>query len=141
MTNQPGDSAPSDHPPSDHPPLDPYGQQSPYGAQPPYGQQPPGYGGYGNYPHYPVVPSTDGNAIAALVLSIASFVICPVITAVLALVFANTAERTIQESGGWKGGQGLVTTARIVAWINIGLAVLAVIGIMIALVGVRSSSG
>ncbi|MCH1403631.1 MAG: hypothetical protein L7U50_04960, partial [Candidatus Nanopelagicales bacterium] len=38
----------------------------------------------------------------------------------IALVFASKARREILASNGWVTGTGLVTSAKIVAWINIG---------------------
>ncbi|HEY0399041.1 MAG TPA: hypothetical protein VGF00_11670 [Acidimicrobiia bacterium] len=82
------------------------------GSPPPPGSQP-----------YQPVARTDGAAIAALVLAIASFVICPVIPAIVALVVASTARRNIAASGGAVQGLGLCQAATIVAWVNIGLFV------------------
>ncbi|MSO26530.1 MAG: DUF4190 domain-containing protein [Candidatus Nanopelagicales bacterium] len=79
--------------------------------------------------------STSGNAVAALVLSIASWVFCPVVFAIIALVFAHLGKKEIEASGGYRHGMELVTAARIVAWINIGLwAALLVIGLIIGFV-------
>ncbi len=87
-----------------------YGQPG-YGPPPGYGQSPgysppPGYGpppGYSPPPGYgygyPAPPSTEGNAIAALILAIASFLVCPVIPAIIALVLAGSAKRNILASG------------------------------------------
>jgi hypothetical protein len=96
-------------------------------------------------PITPVVtatPATSSNGIVALVLAISSWVILPFVLgwvfAIIGLVFAGKGAREIAESDGRVQGQGFVTAARIVAWINIGvtaaLAVLAVvvIGIVIA---------
>jgi hypothetical protein len=77
----------------------------------------------------------------ALVLAIASFVVCPVIPAVVALVLANNADTAIQASGGRKTGEGLTKAARIVAWINIGLTVgVLVIVILIAVIAAAAGS-
>src|SRR5450631_4518701 len=134
----------------------PYGQ--PYAPPPAYGQpyapppaygQPAGYGpgyglGYGPPPMYGAgygTPATDGTAIAALILAISSFVICPVIPAIIALVLAGNAKRTIAASGGAKTGEGMVTAARVIAWINIAVAVVAIIGLIaVAAVGRTSVS-
>lgn len=79
--------------------------------------------------------STSGNAIAALVLSIASWVVCPIIFAIIALVFAHLGKKEIEASGGLRQGTELVTAARIVAWVNIGLwAGLLAIGLIIGVV-------
>ncbi len=83
-------------------------------AYPPAGPPPPP-------PPYGPVPQTSNSAIVALVLSIVSWVICPIIPAIVALVFANKAEKEIAASNGWVTGGGMVTASKIVAWINIGL--------------------
>lgn len=120
----------------------PYGQ--PYGP-PPYGAQ-PGYGpvpGYGAPPIYGPgygAPVTEGTAIAALCLAIASFFVCPVIPAIIALVLAGNAKRSIAASGGAKTGAGLVTAARVISWANIVIVVLGTIVVVIGLVAVGHSS-
>jgi hypothetical protein len=122
-----------------------YGRQPGYGPPPGYGQ--PGYGqpGYGQpagygYPGY-APPSTEGNAIAALILAISSFVVCPLVTAVIALVLAGSAKRNILASGGAKEGLGMVIAARIIAWANIVLVTLGIIVVVIGVVAVRHSGG
>ena len=100
-----------------------------YGAPPGYGPPGAGFGpGYG-----PGAPATAGAAVAALVLAIASFVFCPFISAVAALFVAGNAKRTIVDSGGTKSGAGMVTAARVIAWVNIVLVVLLVGIIVLAL--------
>ena len=81
-------------------------------------------------------PATSSNAIVALVLSICSWVIIPFVLgwifAVIALVFAGKASKEIVASGGVIPGQGFVTAARIVSWINIGVtAAVAVLTIVV----------
>ncbi|MDA3021817.1 MAG: DUF4190 domain-containing protein [Actinomycetota bacterium] len=79
--------------------------------------------------------ATSGNAIAALVLSIASWVVCPIVFAIIALIFASLGRKEIEASGGARHGMELVTAARIVAWINIGLwAALLVIGLIVGVI-------
>ena len=110
-------------------------------AEPPNYGPPPGYAqpaGYGYPPYGP--PANDGNAIAAPILSISSFVICPVIPAVIALILAGVAKRNILASGGTKGGLGLVTAARVIAWVNIALVAAFLVVLAIALVAVGRSS-
>lgn len=111
------------HDPDETAPPPPSGWPRPGTPPPPQpGVHGPSGGPYGGYPGYRT-PETDGTAVGALVAAIASWIVCPVITAIVALVLAGTAERNIAESRGWKTGAGLVTAARIVAWINIGLVV------------------
>jgi len=82
---------------------------------------------------------TEGLAIAALILAIASFVVCPMIAAVVALVLAHVAGNKIDASGGRLSGEGLVRAAQIIAWIHIALATLVTVGAAIALVVADSS--
>jgi hypothetical protein len=74
------------------------------------------------------------------VLAVASWAFCPIIAAVVALVFASNAAKEIAASGGRVQGQGLVTAARIVSWINIGvmaagLVIFAFVFILLAVAG------
>ena len=86
-------------------------------------------------PAYTPMPQTSNSAIIALVLSIVSWVVCPIIPAIIALVFANKADKEIVASNGWVTGGGLVTAAKIVSWINIGLyAALIAIGLIFFLI-------
>jgi hypothetical protein len=81
---------------------------------------------------------TSSNAIVALILAVVSWAVCPIIPAIVALVLAASAAKEIAASGGRIQGQGLVTAARIVSWVNIGIwAAVLVIGaffLMLALV-------
>lgn len=84
-----------------------------YGGQPQWGQQPPpGYG-------YAPTPTTSTNAILALVFAIGSFMVCPVVPAIVALaVFVPKARADIAQG---QGGDGLVTAAKIVSLIHLAL--------------------
>ena len=78
---------------------------------------------------------TSSNAIVALILAISSWAVCPVVAAIVALVFASMAGKEIQASEGRIAGRGLVTAARIVAWINIGVtAATLVIGLLVVVI-------
>jgi len=107
----------------------------------------PGQPGQPAYPPYPPppaygpAPQTSNNAVAALVLSIVSWVFCPIIPAIIALVFASKARREILASNGWVTGTGLVTSAKIVAWINIGFwAAMTIVWIFILVVALISGA-
>lgn len=67
---------------------------------------------------------TDGMAVASLVLSISSFLFCPVITAVLGVIFGYMSLTKIEESRGTVGGSELARAGIIIGWINIGITVL-----------------
>ncbi len=76
-------------------------------------------------------PVTSSNAIVALVLAILSWPVCPVIFAIIALVFANKADKEIAAGQGRIGGSAFVLAAKILSWINIGLfAALTVLGLL-----------
>ena len=83
----------------------------------------PGYG-YG-------APQTESKAVVALVLAICSFVVCPVVPAIVALVLARGSERDILASGGRLTGLGMVKAARIISWIHLALMAVVVVGIVI----------
>lgn len=98
---------------------------APQGSQwgPPPSPVPPGYGVPGAvYPY----ARTDSMAVASLVLGIVSFVICPVIAAVVALALGYAARTRIETSGGTLKGEGLALAGRILGWVNITLATVGV---------------
>ena len=106
-------------------------------GQPGYGPPPPGWGEPG---HRQGPQRTDSKAIIALVLACASFILFPLIPAIVALVLASSAKRDIAASGGRLGGEGLVTAAKVISWINIGLSVLFVV-ILVTAFGLLTSTG
>ncbi len=59
-----------------------------------------------------------------------------------ALLVAPSAQREIDAGGGWVTGSGLREAARIIAWINIAVGVLVVLGFAVVLLaaGVSGSS-
>ncbi len=76
-------------------------------------------------------PGASSNSIVALVLSICSWVVFPIVFAVIALVFASKAEKEIAGSGGSIGGGAFVTASKIVSWTNIGVyAALVILGLL-----------
>lgn len=91
-----------------YPPAYPPGYPQPYG-------QPP------NALPASSSPATSSSAIVALILAIASWLVCPLVPAIVALVFAARADREIRASGGTVQGGGLSMAAKVVSWINIGL--------------------
>jgi hypothetical protein len=73
--------------------------------------------------------------VAVLVLAVCSFVVFPVVPAVVALALAPGASRDIAAAGGRLTGDGLLKAGRIVAWVNLGLA-LGFVLLMILMLGV-----
>lgn len=96
----------------------------PVGAQPPPFMPPP-------YATIVRPAPTDGMAIAALVLSIASFVFCPLVAAVLGIIFGYMSLKNIQESGGAVTGEPIARAGIIVGWIHIGLLLLITVTVLI----------
>jgi hypothetical protein len=78
-----------------------------------------------------------------LVLAITSWIVCPIILAIVALVLAKKSGEEIAASQGRVGGGGLNTATKILSWINIGLyaAILVILGavFLIALVAGAAS--
>ena len=89
-------------------------------------------------------PGASGNSIVALVLSITSWVVCPIVFAIVALIFAHKAEKEIAASNGSVGGGAFVLASKILSWINIGVysavVVLGIIGLFfLTILGVSSN--
>jgi hypothetical protein len=67
--------------------------------------------------------------------------VCPVIPAIVALVLIPGAKRKIDESGGRLTGEGLLTAAKWISWINIAFySLLAVLFLVLIVIGVLSDS-
>ena len=150
------DSAP---PSPQGPGMPPYGAPAPYGAPPAWGAPPPpapgfasgpgapppapggyypaGGPGYGSaYPYgqpYPVQTQTDSKATIGLVLAIVSWLLCPIVLAIAALIVAGQSNRAIDASGGRLEGRSLNTATKWIAWINIVLYGLALVASLIFL--------
>jgi hypothetical protein len=80
------------------------------------------------------VPPTSQHAVIALVLAVLAWLVCPVVLAVVALVLAGAARREIIGSGGRIGGEGIVTAARVLAWLNIAVVVLIVGAVVLVMI-------
>ena len=98
----------------------------PSGASPQWGP-PPGTGAY-------APPRTEGTAVAALICSIGSWVLCPMFLAVVALALAHAAGNKIDASAGRLTGEGMVRAAQIISWIHIVVVTLVCVFIAILLI-------
>lgn len=129
-------------PPSGNDPYQPYGQP-PYGGQPqdqpygqpqdqPYGGQPPAqpYGAPYGQPAQPFgyapPPATNGLAIASLVVSIVSLVVCAGFTGFVGAILGHVAKGQIRR-GNEQGG-GLALAGIIVGWLGFALFIALVVG-------------
>lgn len=131
--NEPQDDFPSS---AEQPAATPQWPSQP-GAQPgvqqPVAPPPP--------PVYGPLPQTSNSAIVALILAIGAWLVCPIIPAIVALVFANKADKEIAAGNGWVTGGGLVLASKIVAWINIGLyGALIAIGLFVLLLALAGGA-
>lgn len=92
------------------PPYQPYGgQQPPYG-QPPYGQNPFGY---------PAPRPTNGLAIASLVVSVLSIVVCAGAPGFIGAILGHVARGQIRREQ--QEGAGLAIAGVIVGWLGFAL--------------------
>lgn len=78
------------------------------------------------YPSAPVPAQTSTMATVSLVTGIASWVILPLIGAVVAVITGHMAKKEIRESGGQLTGDGLATAGLVLGYIQLGLTVLGV---------------
>jgi hypothetical protein len=118
------------------PPQPPPSSGQPGGSQQPSGSGPPpqpaptvqqsGWGqpGYGT-------PPTEGMAVAALVIAIVGFFVCPPVGAIVALVLANSATQRIEASGGRLSGLEQARAARIIAIIELVLTAIIVLALAV----------
>jgi uncharacterized protein DUF4190 len=101
---------------SGEPPTAPQVPATGYAAPPPGPPVQP----YGPYTYVPARP-TNGLAIASLVVSIASFVVCPLF-AVVGVVLGYKARTQIRERG--DDGDGLALAGIITGWCGVAFSVL-----------------
>jgi Domain of unknown function (DUF4190) len=110
-------------------PNQPYSDPG-YGAQPGYGPsatpQSPGYG-YGYAPPM-AVQQTNGLAIASMVVSLASIVVCG-LPAIIGAIMGHVARRQIRERN--EAGDGMALTGIIVGWIVFVLSVLGILAYVV----------
>ena len=90
--------------------------------------------------------TTSTYAIVGLILSIVSWVLCPIVPAIVALVLAAKSTQEIEASGGRVDGTGLNTATRVISWLNIGLiggaiAIALVITLVALVIAAASSAG
>jgi hypothetical protein len=135
----PPTGSPSAAPPPPGPPLPPYQppDSNPFAPPAPYvppppgqyappGQAPPGPGGYGAPSGYPPAyygPSTNGLAVASLVLGLVGWMFCGV-GSVLAVIFGFVSQSQIAASQGRQSGAGMAKAGIVLGFVGIGLFVL-----------------
>lgn len=112
------------------------GGYAPPPQYPAYGT--PAYPGYPGYYVGPMPQSTNGMAIASLACSISSFVIFPLIGAILGVIFGHMALKQIRVSN--EQGHGMAVAGLIIGYIQIALAVLFILFILLVLIASATTS-
>ncbi|HEY1118393.1 MAG TPA: DUF4190 domain-containing protein [Acidimicrobiales bacterium] len=137
----PSQSADQPQPPPDPYSQQPYGQPQPPPYQQPYGQpygqpqpspyqQPYGQQGYGQQPYgYQPPATTNGMAIASLVVSIISITAFCGLTSIVGAILGHIARKQVRDRG--ENGGGLALAGIIVGWIGVAL-VLIVVAVVVA---------
>ena len=71
----------------------------------------------------------------SLVLGILSFVFCPVVGAVAAIITGGRAKKAVRRSAGTKSGTGLAIAGQVLGWVNLALSVLVavLIGVIVSI--------
>jgi hypothetical protein len=86
-----------------------------------------------------IQPKTSGLALASLICGITAWTILPIfLNAIAAVITGSMAKKEIKESNGTITGSGMATAGLILGWVQIGLAILAIIGFIILLVAAPS---
>ena len=113
-----GSPPPSGYPPSGYPPpgYPPPGYPPPGYTQAGYPQ--PGYPPTGYAPGYGERPTTNGFAVASLVLSLVGWLPCG-IGSVLAIVFGFIAREQIKRNPGREHGSGMATAGIVIGFVAI----------------------
>jgi preprotein translocase subunit SecG len=75
-----------------------------------------------------------------LVCAIGSWILLPVVLAIVALVLASQAKQAIAASGGTKSGEGLITATQVIAWVHLILVALFAIFIVAFAIGILLSN-
>ena len=75
-------------------------------------------------PMPPAGPQSNTMALISLIAGIASFVLIPVIGAIVAIITGNNARKEILASNGMQTGDGMAKAGVILGWVNIALSVL-----------------
>jgi hypothetical protein len=122
----PVQTAPAQSPP----PLPPIQQPL---AQPPGYQQP-------GAPYYPPAIPNSNLAIISLVSGIITWVLFPVIAAIVAVITGHMARREIRDSGGRLSGEGLATIGLVLGYAQLALTVLGICaGLIFFVIAVAAS--
>ncbi len=99
-------------------------------------QQPPAYPPQQPGP-YAVARPTNSLAIVSLVAGIGSYVVVPVIGAIVAIITGHMARGQIRQTG--EGGSGLALAGLILGYLHLALAIIA-IGVVVIILAVAGAA-
>ena len=85
---------------------------------------------------YAAAPRTNTMAIASLVAGIAAWIVCPVLGAILAIIFGFVARNQIKTTG--EAGSGLALAGLILGFAHIALSVLTLIIAIVVFGGIAA---
>ncbi|MFG1928235.1 DUF4190 domain-containing protein [Cryptosporangium sp. NPDC048952] len=105
-------------------------------AYPPAGT----WGAPAQYPGaYPPARKQNGMALASLIVSIVSLVMCSGLPGIVGALLGHSARKQIRENG--EDGEGMATAGIIVGWIGFGIAIFTIVIVIVAIaVGFFASS-
>ena len=83
-----------------------------------------------SHPAPSTVRSTNGFAVAALVLGILGWTMLPVLGSIGAIIFGHLARGQIRRANGAQDGDGLALAGLILGWVSVGLAIAAIAAII-----------
>lgn len=130
MTPDDQPTGPGDEPAAPPPPPPPPPSPGPAGPIPPP-QNAPAFPAAAYGQATAAGPGTNGKAIAALILGIGGFIVCPLICSVLAIVFGNLAKKEIDANPGQEG-RGMAQAGFILGIVGVSLVGLLVVVSLIA---------
>jgi hypothetical protein len=79
-------------------------------------------------------PQNSGKATGSLIAGILSFVVCPLVLSIVAIILGTQAQSEIRMSGGRLTGEGMAQAGVILGWVS--LAITAVVIVVFVSVGV-----
>lgn len=75
-------------------------------------------------PYGTALPQQSNTALIAMIMGILSFVVIPVVGAIVAIVLGRNARREIRQSGGRLSGDGMALAGIVLGWINLALVII-----------------
>lgn len=97
------------------------------------GPQPGAWGAPAPYGAYPPPRKQNGMALASLIVSIVSFVMCAGLPGIVGALLGHSAKKQIRQTG--EDGDGLATAGIIVGWIGFGIGMALILFYAVLIIG------